>query len=202
MDGGTLFTQFSHFIDIMFWFLGADLVLDRRDGLAHEARLPALVFVLPEIAQEGIVDLIHHPAAIGRIGEQAIESEESCVRAMRQSSDGVVQDVFESRPPAFMPEAFEGANDAGGHEMPILRCGLGEQIESDGVIEVAGVEIDRLLGADGRDVKKQILREITMRVDETDTVPLLDELKDEVAQERRLTGTCFSDDVGVVAGIS
>lgn len=44
-------------------------VLDGRDGLAHEARLPALEFVIPEIAKEGIVDLIHHPSAIGRIGE-------------------------------------------------------------------------------------------------------------------------------------
>lgn len=121
---------------------------------------------------------------------------------MRESSDGVVQDVFEPWPPAFMPETLEGAHDAGGHEMTILRCGLGEQIEPDGVIEVARMEIYSLLGPLGRDVKKQILRQITMRVDESDTVPLLDELKDEVAQKRRLPGTCFSDDVGVVACIS
>ena len=101
-----------------------------------------------------------------------------------------------------MPEAFEGANHTGGHEMPILRCGLGEQIESDGVIEVARMEIDRLLGPNRRNVKKQILRQIAMRINEADTVALLDELKDEIAQERRFPGTCLSDDVGVIACIS
>lgn len=88
------------------------LVLDRSDGLAHKARLPALVFVLPEVAEEGIVDLVHHPSSISRVGEQAVEAKESGVRAMCQSSDGVVQDVFETRPPALVPEALEGAHDA------------------------------------------------------------------------------------------
>lgn len=104
----------------------ADLVLDRSYGFAHEARLPALVFVLPEVAQEGIVDLVNHPAAIGRVGEQAVEAEERGVRAMRQRCDGVVQDVFETRPPAFLPQAFEGAHDARGDEVTVFRRGLGQ----------------------------------------------------------------------------
>lgn len=180
----------------------ACLVLDRGDGLTHKARLPALVFVLPEVAEEGIVDLVHHPAAVGSVGEQAIEAEERSVRAMCQRSDGVVQDVFETRPPTFMPETLEGAHDAGGHEMSILGRGLGEQVESDGVIEVAGVKINGLLRPHRRDVQKQILRQIAMRINEADTVASLDELKDEIAQERRFPGTCLSDDVGVIACIS
>lgn len=178
------------------------LVLDGRDGLAHEARLPALVFVLPEVAQEGIVDLVHHPAAIGRVGEQTVQAEERGVRAMRQRGDGVVQDVFQPRPPAFLPQAFESAHDARGDEVTVFWRGLGEQIEPDGVIEVARVKIDRLLGPLRRDVQEQILRQIAMRVDETDAVALLDELEDEIAQQRGLPGTRLADDVGVVAGIS
>lgn len=178
------------------------LVLDGRDGLAHEARLPALVFVLPEVAQEGILDLVHHPAAKGRVGEQAVEAEERGVRAMRQRGDGVVQDVFQPRPPAFLPQAFEGAHDAGGDEVTVFWRGLGEQIEPDGVIEVARMKIDRMLGPLRRDVQEQILREIAMRVDEADAVALLDELEDEIAQERGLPGARLADDVGVVACIS
>ena len=178
------------------------LVLDGCDGLAHEARLPALVIVLPEVAQEGIVDLVHHPSAIGRVGEQAVQAEERGVRAMRQRGDGVVQDVFQPRPPAFLPQAFEGAHDAGGDEVTVFRRGLGEQIEPDGVIEVARMKIDRLLGSLRRDVQQQILREIAMRVDEADAMALLDELEDQIAQERGLPGTRFADDVGVVAGIA
>jgi hypothetical protein len=178
----------------LFWIGG--------DGLTHEARLPAFVFVLPEVAQEGIIDLIDHPSTISRVGQEAVETEKGGVRAMRQRSDGVVQDVFESWPPAFMPETFEGTHDAGGHEMTILGRGLSEQIQPDGVIEVAGVKINGLLRPHWRDVQKQILRQIAMRVDEADAMALLDELKDEIAQERRLPGACFSDDVGVIAGIS
>ena len=60
------------------------------------------------------------------------------------------------------------------------------------------MEIDCLLGPHRRDVQEQFLRQITMRIDETDAMPLLDE----VAQERRLPRTRLADDVGVVAGIS
>lgn len=86
--------------------------------------------------------------------------------------------------------------------MAILGSGLGEQIQPDGVIEVARVEIHRLLRPHGRDVIEQFLRQIAMWVDESDAVALLDELEDEIAQKRRLPGTRFSDDVGVVAGIA
>ena len=49
---------------------------------------------------------------------------------------------------------------------------------------------------------QQILRQITMRIQETDAMTLLDELEDEIAQERRLPGTRLADDVGVVSGIA
>lgn len=101
-----------------------------------------------------------------------------------------------------MPEALEGAHDAGGHQMAILGRGLCEQIQPDGMIEVARVEIDRLLGPPGRDVIEQFLRQITMRVDKADSMTLLDELEDEVSQKRRLPGARFSNDIGVVAGIA
>lgn len=180
----------------------AGLVLDRGDGFAHEARLPAFVFVLPEVAQERIGDLVHHPAAIGRVGEKAVETEEGGVRTMSQRGDGVVQDVFEPWPPTVMPEALEGAHDAGGHEMAILGRGLGEQIETDGVFQIAGMKIHGLLGPRGRDVQQQILRQIAMGIQETDAMALLDELEDEIAQERRLPGARLADDVGVVSGIA
>lgn len=48
--------------------------------------------------------------------------------------------------------------------MAILWRGLGEQIEPDGVIEVARVEIDRLLRPHGRNVIEQFLSQITMRI--------------------------------------
>ena len=135
-----------------------DFVLDRGDGFALEACIPAFVFVLPEVAQEGIVHLLDHPAPVDGISEQAVHSKQGCVGAMRQRGHGVVQDVFHAWPPRVGPEVLEGTHDAGGHEMPILRGGLGEQIQPDGEVAVARVEIDSLLRPDGRDVIEQLLR--------------------------------------------
>lgn len=90
----------------------ACFVLDGSDSLAHEARLPSLVFVFPEIPQEGIVDLVDHPAAIGLVCEQAVEPQKGGVWAMRQGCDGVVQDVFQPWPPTVLPKALERTHNA------------------------------------------------------------------------------------------
>ena len=86
--------------------------------------------------------------------------------------------------------------------MSLVGRGLGEQIQPDGVVEVARVEIHGLLGAASRDVIEQLGRQIPMRINETDAVALLDELEDEIAQQRGLPGTRLADDVGVVACIA
>lgn len=80
-------------------------------------------------------------------------------------------------------------------------CGLGQQIEPDGVVEITGVKIDGLIGTDGWDVKEEFLRQIAVWVDKTHSVALLDELEDEIAQESGLAGASLADDVGVVASI-
>lgn len=38
MDGGILFTQFSHFIDLLYWFFGeVDMVMSAMDNIAHQS---------------------------------------------------------------------------------------------------------------------------------------------------------------------
>ena len=120
---------------------------------------------------------------------------------MRQRSHSVVQDVFHPRPPGVGPEVLEGSHDARGNEMPLLRGGLSEQIQPDGEIAVAGVKIDGLLRAVRRDVIEQLLRQIAMRVDETNAMALQDELEDEIAQQCGLSRARLADHIGVVAGI-
>jgi len=69
------------------------------------------------------------------------------------------------------------------------------------VVEIAGVKIDGLLSTGRRDVQEQFLRQIAVRIEQTDAVALLDELEDEIAQESGLPGASLADDVGVVASI-
>lgn len=178
-----------------------DLVLDRGDGLALEAGIPAFVFVLPEVSEERIVHLLDHPTAVDRVGEQAIHTEQGGVGAMRQRGHSVVKDVFHPRPPGVRPEVLEGSHDARGNEMPFLRGGLSEQIQPDGEIAVAGVKIDGLLRPVGWDVVEQLLRQIAMRVDETNAMALQDELEDEIAQQSGLSRARLANDIGMVTRI-
>ncbi len=58
-------------------------VQNRSDGLALEASVPTLEFVLPKVAQKGVIHVVHNPATEYRIGEQAIEAEKCGVLTMR-----------------------------------------------------------------------------------------------------------------------
>jgi len=59
-DGGTLFTQFSHFIDLLYWFLGeVDSISGYRDNYAHGNSI--------EFEDAGVATLLMNNGAIGTI---------------------------------------------------------------------------------------------------------------------------------------
>jgi hypothetical protein len=62
-------------------------------------------------------------------------------------------------------------------------------------------QIHGLLGTGWRDVIEQFLREIAVRIDQANAMPLQNELEDEVAQEGGLAGAGLADDVGVESSI-
>jgi hypothetical protein len=70
------------------------------------------------------------------------------------------------------------------------------------MFKVTWVEIDSLLSSGWRDVKKKVFSQIAVRIDEADSMALLNELEDEIAKERCFSRTRLPDDVGVIAGIS
>jgi len=63
------------------------------------------------------------------------------------------------------------------------------------------MKIHGLLRTRWRDVIEQFLREITVRIDQADAMPLQDELEDEIAQECGLARTGLADDVGMESSI-
>jgi len=120
---------------------------------------------------------------------------------MRERGHGVVQDELQSRPPRVVPDILERTDDAGRDEMPVVVVRLREQVQANGEIGITGMKIHRLLGTRWRDVIEQFLREITVRVDQADAMPLQDELEDEVAQQCGLARAGLADDVGVKSSI-
>lgn len=86
-----------------------------------------------------------------------------------------------------MPEVLERTHDAGRDEVPVVVVRLRKQVQPDGEVRITGIEIHGLLRTRRRDVIEQFLREIAMRIDQADAMPLQNELQDEIAQQRGLS---------------
>ncbi len=69
---------------------GSDLILDRRNGLPHEARVVVLEFLLPELLHERVTHLSHDPAPVVGIDEHPVHSEQGSVVAVEEGCDARV----------------------------------------------------------------------------------------------------------------
>ena len=179
----------------------AHLVLYRRDGLAFEPLIVALELIHPVVLQKGIAHLADHPMPIGIVGQHPVHTKQGSVWALRERRHSVVQDELQARPPGLVPDVLERAYNARCHKMPLVVVCLQEQVQADGEVRITGMEVDGLLRAIRRDVVKQLFREIAVGIDQSNAVPLQDELEDQIAQQSGLSRTRFADHVGVVAGI-
>ena len=83
--------------------------------------------------------------------------------------------------------------------MPVIRPNIRQQIQADGEFKVAGIEIDEMVGASRRNMIQQILGQITMRINQADTVTQRDVLQNEVPQQCRLSRTRLANQIKVLA---
>lgn len=177
----------------------ADLVLDRSDGLALEPRIVSLKFVEPKLLHKWIAHFRHDSAAILRIGEHSVDAEQGSVRAIEEGGDGIVENVFEARTPGVSPDAFERPHDAAGDEMPFVGWNVGDQIEADGEVEIARIEIHQVVGPVRGNAIEQFFGEVAVRIDQANPVASGEMLHDQIAEERRLSRAGFTDEVKMLA---
>mgnify|MGYP001556288600 CR=1 FL=1 len=85
--------------------------------------------------------------------------------------------------------------------MTVIIVCLREQVQPDGEVRIAGMEIHGLFSARRGDVIEQFLREIAVRINQADAMALQNELEDEIAQQRGFAGTGLADHIGVEASI-
>lgn len=76
-----------------------------------------------------------------------------------------------------------------------------EDVHPNREIEVRGVEVHGLLNPGARNVVEDVLCQIPVGINDAHTVPLGDELKDQVFEEGRLPCAAFADDVEVLAEV-
>ena len=178
-----------------------ELVLDGRDGLAPEPVVVAGIFGGPVVADEGVFHLAHHPSSVVVVGEQAVDAKQGGVRTVQKGGNGVVEDVFEPWPPRIPPDALERPHDAGGHQVPVILGDVRKQVQPDGELEVAGVEVAEVVGAGRQDVVQEVFGQVPVRVNHAHPIASGDVLDDEVLEEGRLAHAGLADHIHVLAGI-
>lgn len=76
---------------------------------------------------------------------------------------------------------------------------MGKEVQADGKVEVAGIEIDRVLGPGRRNEMQQFLGEVAVWINQPDAVSGGDVLHDEITQERGFPRTRLADEVEMLA---
>ena len=79
-----------------------------------------------------------------------------------------------------------------------IRGHIGKQIEADGEVNITRIEIHHIIRSVRWNVVQQFLRQVSVRINQTNTMSKGDMLEDEIAQKRRFPGTRLSDDVYVL----
>jgi UDP-N-acetyl-2-amino-2-deoxyglucuronate dehydrogenase len=117
LDGGILFTQFSHFIDLLYWFFGeVDTVMSLMDNMAHPStsELEDVGGVLLRF-KNGIIGTIHfsiNSFQTNREGSLTISGEKGMVKIGGEYLNTIEYAIFQD---AVLPElpAGAGVNDYG-----------------------------------------------------------------------------------------
>ena len=85
--------------------------------------------------------------------------------------------------------------------MTVVGWNIGKEVQADGEVQVARIEIDEMVCAPGRDVVEKIFGEVAMGIDQADAVASGDMLDDQVAEQGSLARTRLADDIDVVTAI-
>ena len=67
--------------------------------------------------------------------------------------------------------------------MPLIGSNTGQGIQPDRVFTVSRIKVDEVVCSRRRDMVEQILGEVAMRIDQSDTIPCGDMLKDQIPEE-------------------
>lgn len=139
----------------------------------------------------------HHVVAIERLQQQPRDVQERGVGVLDQGGEDVGQDVIHVRAPAVGPGDAQGVHD-GGHDAVALPGWLvGGEVERDGALWVGRVEVDKICNAGRRDVVRELLGDLTVRIDEGYSLTVLDVLGGGVQGKGGFAGTGAADGIEV-----
>jgi hypothetical protein len=85
--------------------------------------------------------------------------------------------------------------------VPFVLRHIRQQIQSNGEFQIGWVEINQVICPPAGDMVQQFLGQVSMRVNQPDTVTTRDVLNNHVPQQGRLSRTRLADDIDVLTQI-
>jgi hypothetical protein len=176
---------------------GANLVLDRCDGLrAQVVRVPFVLFD-PESSYLGIPHLSEKRAAERLVGKERGKIGERGTGLIEECEERVAQNVLKAGSPRVLPLALEDVEEGGGRERPPRDGYLCERVEPKREIRVRRIEEDHapqtLYGYRSGD----LVKEITMGIEQGAPVSEREILLKEGLDEGGLARAGLANDIHV-----
>ena len=82
--------------------------------------------------------------------------------------------------------------------MALIGRHTGQEIQTDGMLQVRRIEVNQIVGAPGRNVVQEFIGQIAVRIDEPDPVTGGDLLDDQIAEQCAFADTGFAKGVKVL----
>jgi len=100
-----------------------------------------------------------------------------------------------------MPDVFEGGNDSGGNEVPLVTRDGFQDVEANRVLEVAAVKHHDIIGAVTWNVFQNFCGKVSVRVKQADTMTSINVGKNEAFEQCAFAGAGFANHIQVLPPI-
>ena len=180
-----------------------ELVQDRRDRLALKAGAVARPLLCPELAHDGVRQTRDDLGPQALVRQEPVQVEQRRALVVCDGEDGVAEHVLEARSPERAPLLPEDGDQVGREErrvgvQPLTRS---EDVERDRVVNVRRAKEERAVRLVRVKVLKRLRYQGTMRIENGQAVPGAEILRDEVREQRALSGPGLTEHVEVAKSV-
>ena len=179
----------------------ADLVLYGGRRLARVRIGEARKFLCPKSFHDRVCYFLDDRGAKDLVGKHAVHIEQGRVRIFKERQERILQDVFHSCAPRIDPDALQGAHEPRDDEVPAVVADIFHHVEPDGVVSIKRSEIHDVFDALVRDKIEELFGGRSVRVDESQSLAVLDVLDRHVLEHGGFAHAGFPDDIDVLAAI-
>ena len=178
-----------------------NLVLDGGRRLLGIAVAVVGKLLRPKVLHDRVLHVINHLFSILFIGIHAIDTEQGCVRILKQGEKRIREDVFHARAPCILPNLLKGRHEAAYHEVAFVVADILHHVKRNRVLEIKRSEVDDIFYAILRDVIENSINRPPMRVNKGESFAVPNILNRHVLKQGRLAHAGLADDVHMAVAV-